>query len=99
MPRLLYFLLAIAVLTSCRYASSNDETGTESKPVTKYTIEQLYKSSEVFGGAFSLDDSKLLVTSNESGIFNAYEIDITSGNKKQLTSSTGESIFADTYVP
>lgn len=99
MTRIFLFLLAGVSLISCRFASGNAEAEADSKPVTKYTIEQLYKSSEVFGGAFSLDDAKLLVTSNESGIFNAYEIDIASGAKKPLTNSAGESVFADSYVP
>ena len=39
------------------------------------------------------------MSSNESGIYNAYEIDIASGQKKALTNSTKESVFANDYVP
>ena len=51
----------------------------------KYSIEQFYKNNSIIGGAFSDDENKLLVSSNESGIFNVYEIDIQSGEKTQKT--------------
>jgi len=40
-----------------------------------------------------------LVSSDESGIFNVYEIDIQSGEKKQKTFSEKESFFAIDYLP
>ncbi len=95
MRRLLFALPAI-LLFSC----ANDST-TEQAPrdVKQYSIEQFYKSTQVGGGSISTDDTKLLVNSNESGIYNAYEIDIASGQKKPLTHSTKESVFANDYVP
>ena len=65
----------------------------------KYSIEQFYKNNSIIGGAFSDDENKLLVSSNESGIFNVYEIDIASGEKKQKTFSEKESFFAIDYLP
>ncbi len=67
--------------------------------MAQYSIEQFYKSTNVGGGAISSDDKKLLVSSNESGIYNAYEIDIASGQKKALTTSAKESVFGNDYVP
>lgn len=67
--------------------------------VTKYSIEQFYKNKQVFGGKFSEDETRLLYTSNESGIYNLYEVSIADGTKKQLTNSTQESYFAIDYVP
>ena len=91
------FLLAVA-LTSLLITSAQkykDPTRT----VKQYTIEQFYKSSNVVGGTFSTDGQKLLIGSNESGIYNAYEIDIATGKKSTLTQSTKESIFVNDYVP
>ena len=65
----------------------------------KYTIEQFYKNTSVGGGIFSPDEKKLLVHTNETGIFNLYEIDIATGKKKQLTDSKTESLFVIGYVP
>lgn len=95
MKRLLFALPAV-FLFSC---ASNDKNEQPPRDVKQYTIDQFYKSTQVNGGAVSSDDSKLLVNSNESGIYNAYEIDIASGQKKALTNSTKESIFANDYVP
>ena len=67
--------------------------------VTRYSIDQFYKNSNIFGGSFSPDESKLLVTSNESGIYNIYEIHLESGQKSQLTNSTEESFFGQSYFP
>jgi Tol biopolymer transport system component len=65
----------------------------------QYSIEQFYKNINYTQGSFSTDDKKLLTSSDESGIYNAYEIDVNSGEKKSLTNSTTESIFAADYVP
>ena len=65
----------------------------------EYTIEQFYENTRVSGGAFSNDESKLLISSDESGIFNLYEIDLQDSSKKAITNSTEESLFAVDYVP
>ena len=96
MKRLTYAALAL-VFFSCNTSDSSNES--QPRDVKQYTIEQFYKSTQVGGGFLSSDDSKLLVSSNESGIYNAYEIDIASGGKKALTNSTKESVFANSYVP
>jgi dipeptidyl aminopeptidase/acylaminoacyl peptidase len=74
---------------------------TQDTPVSvpQYTIEQFYGNTRIGGGFFSPDESRLLVSSDQSGIFNVYEIDIATGTKKQLTQSIEESLFAVGYVP
>ncbi|MCP9201011.1 DPP IV N-terminal domain-containing protein [Gramella sp. GC03-9] len=65
----------------------------------EYSIEQFYENTRIGGGRFSPDESKLLISSDESGIFNLYEIDISTGEKKAISSSENESYFAVDYVP
>ncbi len=65
----------------------------------KYTIEQFYKNTNVGGGVFSPDETKLLIHTNETGIYNLFEIDLASGRKRPLTDSKKESFFAVSYVP
>jgi len=89
-----YFLLTIC-LTLFFSCQQNEPP----KPIKKYTIEQFLENNSIGGGAFSKDESKLLVSSNESGIFNVYEIDLATKSKKALTESTEESFFAQDYVP
>ena len=64
----------------------------------KYSIEQFYKNIRRRRILFN-DETKLLVSSDESGIFNVYEIDIQSGEKTQKTFSEKESFFAIDYLP
>ncbi|NNC84461.1 MAG: S9 family peptidase [Bacteroidia bacterium] len=85
------FLLIALFLFSCQQPKEVQ--------IEQYSIEQFYKNIAIGGGAISADDSKLLVHSNESGIYNAYEIDIASKEKTQLTNSTNESYFSRSYFP
>lgn len=65
----------------------------------QYTMTQFMDIVQIAGGAFSPDESKVLFSSKETGIFNAYEIDLASGEKKQLTSSPDNATFALGYFP
>ena len=84
-----------ALITLFLFIASCTQTYTP----TKYSIEQFYQNNQIGGGAFSDDETNLLVRSDESGIFNVYEIDIASGEKTQKTFSEKESFFAIDYLP
>jgi dipeptidyl aminopeptidase/acylaminoacyl peptidase len=93
-------LIAVIALASCKSGSENKaETDSSPREVAQYSIEQFYKSSGIYGGSISSDDKTMLVGSNESGIFNAFEIDLATGQRTALTNSTGESIWVNDYVP
>ena len=95
-PELLNLLkIHFALITLLLFIASCTKTYTP----TKYSIEQFYQNNRIGGGAFSDDETKLLVSSDESGIFNVYEIDIASGEKTQKTFSEKESFFAIDYLP
>jgi dipeptidyl aminopeptidase/acylaminoacyl peptidase len=85
----LIILAAVALLVSC----------TAKKEVNKYTIDQFYKNVNTWFAAFSPDESKVLVSSNETGIYNVFEISLSDGSKRQVTNSTSDSFFAIDYVP
>jgi dipeptidyl aminopeptidase/acylaminoacyl peptidase len=72
---------------------------TEEKPPKVYTMTQFMDVVQIAGGKFSPDETKVLLSSRETGIFNAYEIDIASGEKKQLTNSTTNAVYAADYFP
>jgi dipeptidyl aminopeptidase/acylaminoacyl peptidase len=67
--------------------------------VKTYTIEQFHKNINILGGSFSPDESNLLVTSNETGIYNVYALPIDGSDPQPLTHSEKESYFAISYVP
>jgi dipeptidyl aminopeptidase/acylaminoacyl peptidase len=71
----------------------------EEKPTKQYSIAQFMDIVQINGGAFSPDESKVLINSKATGIFNAYEIDLKSGEQKQLTTSPDNAIFAESYFP
>jgi len=96
MKKFIFIFLSIAIF-ACAPQKSNNEK--ESRVVTKYSIEQFYKNLSVYGGSFSFDETQLLVTSNETGIFNVFSITIEGLEKKQLTFSKQESYFATSWFP
>jgi len=51
------------------------------------------------GGYFSKDADKLIYSSDKSGIFNIYEVDLSTNEETQLTYSTEESFFVRGYSP
>ncbi len=66
MKQIIFIFLIIIISISC----SNNHT----REVKKYTIEQFLKNILTGGGYFSPDESKLLVTSNKTGIPNVFSI-------------------------
>lgn len=90
------FLPALTLLFL--FACKQEKPAAPPREVKQYTIEQFYKTKATGAGVFSPDEQKLLVHTNESGIFNLYEINIADGSKKALTTSTTESFFAIDYV-
>jgi dipeptidyl aminopeptidase/acylaminoacyl peptidase len=67
--------------------------------VAEYTIEQFLENTRLGGLSFSPDGASLLVSSDASGVFNAYEYPVDGGAPRQLTDSTGDPRFALGYLP
>ncbi len=84
------FILFVIFLVSC--------TGKKEKEIGQYTIDQFYKNLNISFTAFSPDETRLLVSSNETGIYNVFEINIADTSRKQITSSDTKSLFAVNYV-
>ncbi|WNJ20349.1 S9 family peptidase [Pontibacter sp. G13] len=71
----------------------------ETRQIKTYPTEQFYQNIHIGGGAFSPDESRILFGSNESGMMNAFSVDLLSGEQTQLTHSTEESYYAQSYFP
>jgi dipeptidyl aminopeptidase/acylaminoacyl peptidase len=67
--------------------------------IPEYAIEAFFNNTRISGGYFSSNEQSMLYSSNESGIFNVYEVDLVSGEKAMLTNSNKESFIAKSYVP
>ena len=93
-------LLAVAALAACQPADRGAEPAAEpAGDVPEYTIEQFLETISVFGSSFSPDADKVLVSSNESGIFNAYAVPVDGGDPIQLTASDADAIRVAGYFP
>lgn len=87
----------IIMLTGMLVCACNNVS--EEKRPNLYTIAQFMDIVQLGGGSFSPDETKLLFNSKETGIFNAFEIDLKTKEKKQLTSSADNAIFGQSYFP
>ncbi|HEX9942065.1 MAG TPA: S9 family peptidase [Thermoanaerobaculia bacterium] len=69
------------------------------RQVRQYTIDQFLANTSYSGGSFSPDSRKILVSSNQTGVFNAFAIPVDGGKPVQLTDSKVNAIQAIGYFP
>jgi dipeptidyl aminopeptidase/acylaminoacyl peptidase len=95
-------LAAAVLLGACSAAESTQESdGSADRTFTptQYSVEDFYKNSEFSGASWAPDRQKLLVSSNVSGIWNAYAVPAAGGEPQPLTKSTTNSVVALSYFP
>ena len=83
-------IIFLAMLVACTQ---------EPVEVNRYTIEQFYDNLSIGGGSFSADETRLLVSSNQTGIYNVFSLNVDGSGEQQLTFSEEESFFANSYFP
>jgi dipeptidyl aminopeptidase/acylaminoacyl peptidase len=66
---------------------------------TIYAVADFYRNASYAGASWSADRRRLLVSSNRSGIWNAYAIPVAGGAAQPLTASTTDAVFARSYFP
>jgi dipeptidyl aminopeptidase/acylaminoacyl peptidase len=91
--------IAIMMMVISFVACTQQGEKKTTREVKKYTIGQFYENLRIYGGSFSPDETKLLVTSNQTGIFNAFALPVDGSEMTQLTNSTEESIFGISFFP
>lgn len=74
-------------------------TASEAERPQRYTIEQLMASDNIEGLSWSPDDSKIIFTSNRTGIANIFVMPSAGGQAIPLTRSTTETVRAIGYFP
>ncbi|QHT69638.1 S9 family peptidase [Rhodocytophaga rosea] len=95
-------LLTVALFSTCQKAGNetkDQQTAGNTESVKQYTIEQFMNTSNAFGSSFSPDEQKILFSTNKTGIYNGFEVAVTGGEAKALTSSKDNSVFAISYFP
>jgi dipeptidyl aminopeptidase/acylaminoacyl peptidase len=96
-------LLAAAATTAlaCSDRKRSVQTSAADSVFTpaQYSVADFYGNTEYFGASFSPAGDRILVTSNRSGVYNAYAIPTAGGEPQPLTNSTNNAIFAISYFP
>ncbi|MEH6617919.1 alpha/beta fold hydrolase [Maribacter arcticus] len=90
---------AIAIIWSCADKKDDKKETDVAKIPDQYTIKQMMDNEAIGGGSFYHDNSKLLVSSNRSGIYNMYTLAINGGDLEPVTKSDSASVFAISYFP
>jgi len=92
-------LLMLIPLIGLVTAGCNNQNEPASKEVKKYSAYQLYSNENIFGIAYSKDETSVLINSNKSGIQNLYELNISDTSVRTLTNSSRESLYGIGYLP
>src|SRR5262249_32898426 len=71
----------------------------DARAVPEYDARNFYATTAYFGASFSADESRVLFSSDATGVFNAYSIPVKGGEPTQLTHSTTNAVLAVSYFP
>ncbi|KXI28988.1 S9 family peptidase [Paraglaciecola hydrolytica] len=98
-----FISILLLLLQSCSPATKQTESASADlmqKPAFQtYSAEEFYKTTSVFGSSINHDGTLVLVSNDASGIFNAYQIPLDGSAPTQLSHSTQESIYVDSWFP
>lgn len=110
-PRGLYLPVLFATLPmlwACNPSDKDTDPSASTVPPetghATYSAEAFFKTTSFSMAApspyaFSADTGDLLITSDETGVFNAYRVNIDSGDRLALTASTDSPVFAASWFP
>ncbi|MGO9923351.1 MAG: prolyl oligopeptidase family serine peptidase [Isosphaeraceae bacterium] len=94
-----FMLLFNTALHYDHLQSGRREPSSDKRLVRQYTIQQFLATTAVSGPSFSRDGSRVLFTSDASGIPNAYTVPFEGGPVTPLTRSTKETTVAVSFFP
>jgi dipeptidyl aminopeptidase/acylaminoacyl peptidase len=92
-------LVLAGLLAACQPAA--DEPAAT---ITQYDAATFHQTTSFglassAGFAWSADDSRVLISSDETGVFNAYAVDPATGDREALTASDTNATFAVSWFP
>ena len=92
-------LVLAGLLAACQPAA--DEPAAT---ITQYDAATFHQTTSFglassAGFAWSADDSRILISSDETGVFNAYAVDPATGDREALTASDTNATFAVSWFP
>jgi Tol biopolymer transport system component len=74
-------------------------SGARAADVPRYDARTFFETTSYNGASFSADESRLLLNSDDGGVFNAYSQPVAGGAADKLTTSTKNAIFGVSYFP
>ncbi|MFQ5670709.1 MAG: S9 family peptidase [Acidobacteriota bacterium] len=94
-------MLAVLLWAGCggRPAGEAESAAFRQYDARTFFMTTSFGAADSHGFAFSPDGRRILVSDDESGVFNARSIDIQSGVSTELTASAGSAVFAVSYFP
>ena len=92
MKQLVVLLMIISLFLSC---NENEKP----REVIKYSIQQFIENTDIRRNSLSFDEKELLYTSNKSGIYNVYSVNIENNEVQQLTDSKKSAFYSYSYFP
>ena len=90
-------VLTLGLMSGCEPIEG--DAGSQMRAVAQYSIEDFLGNVNYRGASFSPDNTKLLVSSDRSGIYNAYAFPVDGGEPVQLTQSTDDYVQVMGYFP
>lgn len=97
MKKCITLIACIFLVVACKENAKENETAV--KEIKQYTIEQFMDNENAFANGYSSDKSKVLMTSNRSGIYNMYTMPSGGGELTPITQSDSASIYGISYFP
>lgn len=68
-------------------------------PIPLYDAATFFETTTITGASFSHDEERILISTDATGVFNAYSQPFDGGAPQQLTRSESDSVFAVSWFP
>jgi dipeptidyl aminopeptidase/acylaminoacyl peptidase len=96
----LFAVVLLVLLSGCQTSPETlVPSPSQSHQSRQYTIEQFLDITHYQGNSFSTDGSKILVSSDQTGVDNGFAVQVDGGDATQLTGSTDTAIQVQSYFP
>ncbi len=87
---------AFAIATAFAWAAA---CAPDAPEVPRYDARAFYDTEQVFGASFSADETRILMTSDRTGVMNVYAQPISGGEREALTSSDTDANLGMAFFP
>lgn len=67
--------------------------------IPRYDAATFFETTSIFGGSFSHDEERILISTDKTGVFNAYSQPFDGGPSRQLTHSETDAAIALSWFP